>query len=184
MQKKTMSYQEIIDFWFEEIEPKFWFKKDDTFDQTLMSRFGDLHSRAENSELFTWRGTAEGRLAEIIVLDQFSRNLYRGTPRAFASDPLALALAQEAISQGLDANLSTVQRTFLYMPYMHSESKAVHEIAITLFEKNGKQDNIDYEHRHKAIIDQFGRYPHRNSILDRESTQEELDFLQQPGSSF
>ena len=139
MQKKTMSYQEIIDFWFEEIEPKFWFKKDDTFDQTLMSRFGDLHSRAENSELFTWRGTAEGRLAEIIVLDQFSRNLYRGTPRAFVSDPLALALAQEAISQGLDANLSTAQRTFLYMPYMHSESKAVHEMRLPCLKKTASK---------------------------------------------
>ncbi len=180
----TSGYKEIIAFWFEEIEPKSWFKKDDAFDQTLMSRFGNLHARAEKSELFTWRGTAEGRLAEIIVLDQFTRNLYRNTPRSFASDPMSLALAQEAVSQSLDAELTTVQKTFLYMPYMHSESQAVHEVALTLFEKNGKQDNIDFEIKHKVIIDRFGRYPHRNSILGRESTPEELEFLQQPDSSF
>lgn len=174
----------IIQFWFEEIEKQSWFKKDASFDQMLMQRFGELHSQAEKSELYSWRSSAAGRLAEIIVLDQFSRNLYRDSARAFASDPLALALAQEAVSQQLDRELNTDQRTFLYMPYMHSESAPIHEVAVQLFEKNGKEDNLDYEMRHKAIIDRFGRYPHRNATLGRQSTAEELEFLQQPGSSF
>ena len=180
----TIEYSEVLSFWFEEIDKKSWFKKDPTFDQSLMSRFGPLHSRAEQAELFSWRGTTEGRLAEIIVLDQFSRNLYRDTPRAFASDPLSLALAQETVQQGLDSTLAAEQKVFLYMPYMHSESKAVHVVAYSLFEKLGKDDNLEYEARHKAIIDRFDRYPHRNSILGRESTPEELEFLKQPGSTF
>jgi uncharacterized protein (DUF924 family) len=175
---------DIIRFWFEEIDKQSWFKKDADFDQMLMQRFGELHSQAEKSELYAWRSDAHGRLAEIIVLDQFSRNLYRDSARAFASDPLALALAQEAVSQQLDRELNTDQRTFLYMPYMHSESAAIHEVAVQLFEKNGKEDNLDFEMRHKAIIDRFGRYPHRNATLGRQSTAEELEFLQQPGSSF
>ena len=180
----TPGYADIIQFWFVEIEPKAWFTKDDDFDRLLSERFGELHSRAEQSELFSWRSTAQGRLAEIIVLDQFSRNLYRDSARAFASDSLALALAQEAVDQQLDRELTIDQRTFLYMPYMHSESALIHEVAVQLFEKHGKEDNLDYEMRHKAIIDRFGRYPHRNAVLGRESTAEELEFLQQPGSSF
>jgi uncharacterized protein (DUF924 family) len=175
---------DIIRFWFEEIDKQSWFKKDASFDEMLMQRFGELHSQAEKSELYSWRNNAHGRLAEIIVLDQFSRNLYRESARAFASDPLALALAQEAVSQQLDSELNTDQCTFLYMPYMHSESAVIHDVAVQLFEKNGKEDNLDYEMRHKAIIDRFGRYPHRNATLGRQSTAEELEFLQQPGSSF
>jgi len=128
--------------------------------------------------------SAEGRLAEIIVLDQFSRNIYRGTARAFAQDSLALALAQEAISQDLDKQLSPEQRSFLYMPFMHSESKLIHEFALKLFQRLGNQANLEYEIKHKIIIDRFGRYPHRNQILGRESTEEELSFLTQPDSSF
>lgn len=180
----TPGYQDIIQFWFEQIEQKSWFTKDLEFDQSLISRFGELHSRAEKAELYTWRTTAEGRLAEIIVLDQFSRNMYRDTPRSFASDPMALVLAQEAVALQLDNNLNAIQRTFLYMPYMHSESKTVHEVAVGLFEKNGQENTIDYEYRHKAIVDQFGRYPHRNNILGRESTEAEIEFLKTPGSSF
>lgn len=176
--------EDIIRFWFEDIDKKSWFKKDPEFDQTLKQRFGELLSQAEKSELYSWRSSAHGRLAEIIVLDQFSRNLYRDSARAFASDPLALALAQEAVSQQLDDELNTDQCTFLYMPYMHSESALIHEVAVQLFKKNGKEDNLDYEMRHKAIIDRFGRYPHRNVVLGRESTAVELEFLQQPGSSF
>jgi uncharacterized protein (DUF924 family) len=134
--------------------------------------------------LFGWRADPRGRLAEVIVLDQFSRNMYRGQGRAFAADALALALAQEAVAAGADLALPLEQRTFLYMPYMHSESQAIHVVAERLFRERGPKDNHDFELRHKAIIDRFGRYPHRNAALERASTSEELEFLAQPGSSF
>ena len=118
------------------------------------------------------------------MLDQFSRNMFRDSPLAFAQDPLALALAQEAVACGADQALSQIERNFLYMPYMHSESPAIHLQAVALFENNGIANSLDYEHRHKAIIDRFGRYPHRNAALGRASTPEELEFLKQPGSSF
>ena len=135
-------------------------------------------------ELWTWRETAEGRLAEIIVLDQFSRNLFRDHPASFAQDPLALSLAQEAVRLGLDQQLAPDQRCFMYMPFMHSESKIIHAQALQLFEALGNPMNLDFELKHKTIIDRFGRYPHRNQILERESTPEEVEFLTQPNSSF
>lgn len=177
-------YQEIIKFWFEEIEPKQWWVKDAELDQLIVSRFSTVHAKAARCELSVWRKSAEGRLAEIIILDQFSRNMFRGTPLAFAYDALALALAQEAISVGVDQLLDPVQRNFIYMPFMHSESLQIHEEAIELFRLNGQQGNLDYEIKHKQIIEKFGRYPHRNKILGRDSTSEEIMFLQQPGSSF
>ena len=139
---------------------------------------------AKQAELWTWRENAEGRLAEIIILDQFSRNLYRDQAAAFAQDAQALTLAQEAIRLGLDQQLAPEQRSFLYMPFMHSESKLIHEEALKLFEALGNPINLDFEHRHKVIIDRFGRYPHRNAILGRESTPEEIEFLKQPNSHF
>jgi len=139
---------------------------------------------ASQAELWSWRSNAEGRLAEIIVLDQFSRNLYRDSPRAFAQDALALALAQEAISLKLDQQLSPEQRSFLYMPFMHSESQIIHEFALKLFQRLGNPENLDFEKKHKIIIERFGRYPHRNQILGRQSSAEELEFLTQPNSSF
>lgn len=123
-------------------------------------------------------------MAEIIVLDQLSRNLYRNSSLAFAQDSLALALAQEAITLKLDAALPPIQRSFLYMPFMHSESKLIHQYALKLFEDLGNPINLDFEQRHKEIIDRFGRYPHRNQVLGRNSSQEELDFLTQPNSHF
>jgi uncharacterized protein (DUF924 family) len=127
---------------------------------------------------------AEGRLAEIIVLDQFSRNMFRDTPAAFAQDALALVLAQEAVFSGADKLLSETQCSFLYMPFMHSESLVIHELAVELFSKPGLEGNLDFEMRHKVIIEKFGRYPHRNNILQRESTEEEMEFLKLPGSGF
>lgn len=179
-----MNYQDILDFWFSpETQPN-WFAKSDQFDQSLKEKFGDILEQASRAELWSWRKNADGRLAEIIVLDQFSRNIFRDTPRAFAQDSLALALAQEAISQDLDKQLSPEQRSFLYMPFMHSESKLIHEFALKLFQRLGNPENLKYEIKHKIIIDRFGRYPHRNQILGRESTEEELSFLTQPDSSF
>ena len=176
--------QEILKFWFEDLEPKQWWVKDCELDQLIIVRFSDVHTRAGRCELSGWRKEASGRLAEIIVLDQFSRNMFRGSPLSFAYDPLALALSQEAISVGADQLLSPAERNFIYMPFMHSESLPVHEEAVELFRRNGQQGNFEYELKHKAIIERFGRYPHRNEVLGRASTEAELEFLQQPGSSF
>ena len=175
---------EILKFWFEDIDRALWFKKDADFDRLLAERFGTLHTLASLGELSAWRDTSQGRLAEIIVLDQFSRNLFRDSPKAFAQDGMALVLAQEALRCGADVKLSAQQRVFLYMPYMHSESLAVHETAVTLFTGNGIQNNLDFELKHKAIIERYGRYPHRNAVLGRSSTAEEMEFLSQPGSGF
>ena len=174
----------VLDFWFNELTPKQWFVKDEELDLVITKKFSSVHTQASQCELNHWRETIEGRLAEIIVLDQFSRNIYRDTPQAFAQDNLALALAQEAIASGEDNLLSDQQKAFLYMPFMHSESLAIHEQAVELFNKPGLENNLDFELKHKVIIEQFGRYPHRNNILGRASTKQELDFLTQPNSSF
>jgi uncharacterized protein (DUF924 family) len=179
-----MQPQSILHFWLEELAPKQHFVKDAALDETIRARFGDTLEAAAKCELFAWRATPEGRLAEIIVLDQFSRNIYRDTPRAFAQDALALVLAQELVATGQDRRLPQAQRVFAYMPYMHSESALVHEQAVLLFTQLGIQDNLNFELRHKAIIDRFGRYPHRNALLGRTSTPQELVFLSEPGSGF
>jgi uncharacterized protein (DUF924 family) len=177
-------HESVLRFWFKEITPAQCWKVDGEFDKLVRNRFSALHAQAIQSELFLWRQSPTGRLAEIIVLDQFSRNMFRGDRVAFAADPLALALAQEAVAAGDDLKLSAEERVFMYMPYMHSESRLIHEVAERLFEANGPRSNYEFELRHKAIIDRFGRYPHRNEILGRESTEEELAFLAQPGSRF
>lgn len=177
-------HREVLAFWFEETEPKSWWHVDPAFDESIRIRFGEVLRQAACGELFEWREHERGRLAEIIVLDQFSRNIHRGTPRAFAQDPMALALAQEAVSRGTHLRLNPVERGFLFMPFMHSESRVIHEVAEALYRDHGLKDNYDFELRHRAIIERFGRYPHRNAILGRASSAEELAFLQQPGSSF
>jgi uncharacterized protein (DUF924 family) len=179
-----MKYDDVLSFWFKEITPSQWWKKDTAFDDLIKQRFMDVHGSANRGELFLWRDTAKGRLAEIIVLDQFSRNIFRNTPQSFSSDSIALVLAQEAITSGAHFTLSQTEKSFLYMPFMHSESLTIHEMAVTLYEQNGNQDNLNFEIKHKKIIEQFGRYPHRNSILNRTSSDAEKTFLQQPGSSF
>lgn len=176
--------KDILQFWFQETEQVLWWKKDENFDQRVRDRFSTIHQQAKKGELYTWRHTAQGRLAEIIILDQFSRNMFRDTPQAFAYDGMALALAQNAITQGAEDNLTAIEKSFLYMPYMHSESLAIHEVGVTLFEKNGIESSYSFELKHKVIIEKFGRYPHRNSILGRASTEEEMAFLTQPNSSF
>ncbi len=176
--------QDIIQFWFEDIAPKQWWIKDGEFDQLLIDRYQGLLDSAVKGELFPWRDTSLGRLAEIIVLDQFSRNIYRDDARAFAADPMALVLSQEVVRQQDYDGLSSNQKQFLFMPYMHSESLLVHKEAVKLFGEPGLEGNLDFEHKHKVIIERFGRYPHRNEILGRDSTDEEKAFLLEPGSSF
>ncbi|MEJ6656862.1 MAG: DUF924 family protein [Pseudomonas sp.] len=177
-------YQQILEFWFEELKPAMWWKKDEQLDQLIRQRFGALHRQAASGELWQWRAAPEGRLAEIILLDQFSRNMHRDRPESFAQDGMALVLAQEAIAAAADLALPVSYRNFLYMPFMHSESLAIHERAVVLFSTPGMEGNLDFELRHRDILQRFGRYPHRNKILGRTSTEEELVFLTQPGSSF
>ncbi|AOE49870.1 DUF924 family protein [Kangiella sediminilitoris] len=179
-----MNAGDVLGFWFETLEPKQWWQKDKELDLTISERFGELHKKVSQGEYYEWRDTPEGSLAEIIVLDQFSRNIYRGSAEAFRYDGQALTLSQVAIDKGYDARLSQVERQFLYLPFMHSESKLIHQHAVRLFSQLGDDYGYDFELKHKAIIDRFGRYPHRNDALNRQSTAEELEFLQQPGSSF
>ncbi|MBA4256082.1 MAG: DUF924 domain-containing protein [Polaromonas sp.] len=179
-----MQARDILHFWFEELTPAQQFAKDAALDDLIRSRFGHTLVAAARCELWAWRTTPTGRLAEIVVLDQFSRNVYRDTPAAFAQDPLALALAQELVASGHAQALPPTQRAFAYMPYMHSESLAIHDQALALFGEPGLESNLGFEQRHRAIIERFGRYPHRNAVLGRTSTPAELAFLQEPGSSF
>ena len=179
-----MDPADIIDFWFNALKPAQWFKASFELDHLNRERFSAVHLAASRCETYGWRVTAVGRLAEIIVLDQFSRNIHRGTPKAFETDPLALALVQTAVAQGADMALSVDEQAFLYMPYMHSESPLIHAEAVRLFSAPGLEKSLSSEQKHKAIIDRFGRFPHRNAILGRPSTPEEIAFLEGPGSSF
>lgn len=173
---------EILQFWFHELTPADWFNVSERIDNLIRERYSGVLEAAATGELFSWRTSASGRLAEIIVLDQFSRNIHRGTPLAFLQDSLALTLAEEMIILKLDQELSIQQKAFAYMPYMHSESPLVHQEAMRLFSIPGLEENYEFEVLHKEIIDRFGRYPHRNKILGRVSTPEELEFLKKhPG---
>lgn len=176
--------QDVLDFWFEEIDPSFWFKSDPAFDEQIRTRFQLTVQEALTGGTSAWRKTAKGRLAEVIVLDQFTRNIFRDTPQAFSGDDLASNLAKEAIRLGEDQMLPIPQRGFLYMPFMHSESKKNHQEAVRLFSQKGLEEFLKYELLHKSIIDRFGRYPHRNKIIGRKSIPEEVEFLKTPGSSF
>ena len=175
---------EVLQYWFVELTDADWWRKDPGLDRRIAGRFGATLAAAARCELVGWRKTARGRLAEVIVLDQFSRNVHRDNAASFANDALALALAQEAVRGGFDQQLAVTERAFFYLPYMHSESARIHQDALRLFDQPGLESNLDFERRHHAIIARFGRYPHRNAILGRASTVEELAFLQQPGSSF
>jgi uncharacterized protein (DUF924 family) len=177
-------HEAVLSFWYEETDPKLWWTADPGFDALIRRRFLALLQQATAGELYEWRMTARGRLAEIIVLDQFSRNVYRGTPQAFSQDPMALTLAQEAVAAGVLRSLEPVERSFLLLPYMHSESRKIHAVAEALYKEFAPAANYDFELKHKAIVDRFGRYPHRNEILGRTSTPEEVEFLEQPGSRF
>lgn len=176
--------ERILRFWFVEAGEAAWWGGSSAFDEQVRSRFGEVLAEAARGELWAWRARPRGRLAEILVLDQFSRNIHRGTPAAFAQDPMALVLAQEAVAADALATLSPKERCFVLMPFMHSESPAIHVEAERLFAEHAPPDNLAFERRHRAIIDRFGRYPHRNAILGRASTPEELAFLAEPGSSF
>lgn len=179
-----MAFTDVLKFWFEELTQKQWFAKNADLDAQIKERFGAIHQAATSGEFKNWRSKPEGRLAEIIVLDQFSRNIFRDDAKAFAFDSLALSLAQEAVRVGDDQKIPIPRRSFLYMPFMHSESKPVHELALKLFSTLGLEYNLKFELAHKEIIERFGRYPHRNKVLGRTSTPEEVEFLKRSGSGF
>ena len=186
-------YQAVYQFWFQELKPKQWWQKSAKLDADISARFLADHERAAAGELSHWRDSPTGRLAEVILLDQLSRNMFRSSAKAFATDSLALQRAQQRAQQAIDAGddmrLAAQERVFLYMPLMHSESLSVHQQAEKLFRQLADEapnyaNHYDYELRHKAIIERFGRYPHRNQVLGRSSTAAELKFLEQPGSRF
>jgi uncharacterized protein (DUF924 family) len=184
MSSQQAMYENILNFWFKEIDQRQWWEVDVAFDALLHERFLSTLEQAARCEFYAWRATPRGRLAEVLVLDQFSRNIHRNTASAFAQDPMALALAQEAVACGVLDHLQPDERSFLLMPYMHSESALIHVDAERLFKVWTSDENYRFELRHKAIIDRFGRYPHRNGFLGRPSSEEEIEFLKQPGSRF
>ena len=179
-----MRAEDILYFWYTEGPQSRWWRKSASFDALITRRFKAVYEQVVAGERAEWRASPRGRLAEIIVLDQLSRNMFRDTAKAFAADPLALSLAQEAVRRGADKALADDERYFLYMPFMHSESRTIHLQAMKLFDQNGLEEAFRFEKKHKEIIDRFGRYPHRNSIVGRVSTAEEIEFLAGPGSSF
>ncbi|NEO30989.1 MAG: DUF924 domain-containing protein [Symploca sp. SIO3C6] len=186
---------EILDFWFgkpEDIdygkERKFWFKKNPEFDQLVCSRFLKTYQRSISSQLEQWKATPQGCLALILLWDQFPRNMFRNQPQAFATDSMALGIAKHAVAHNFDKELLPVQRWFIYLPFEHSENledqhRCV-ELFLTLKDDPNSASPIDYAYRHLQVIERFGRFPHRNQILNRENTLEEVEFLRQPGSSF
>ncbi len=175
---------EILQFWFGELSTKDWFRKDVALDERIATRFRDTYQALSERVPDDWPASPEGCLAAVIVLDQFPRNMFRNDKRSFATDAAALALSKRAISAGFDAKLDADRRAFLYMPFQHAEDVADQAQSVELFEALGKPVERDFAARHKAIIDRFGRFPHRNAILGRDSTAEEIAFLKQPGSSF
>jgi uncharacterized protein (DUF924 family) len=186
-------FQEVLGFWFGPPDARGnsrpeWFRKDEKLDAEIWRRFGALHAAAALGELETWRGEPESMLALVVILDQFSRNLYRGDARSFAQDGHALACARDAIARGDDLKLVPVERQFLYMPFEHSEDLADQDRAVELMTAleafDATRGLVQWAERHRVIIRRFGRFPHRNALLGRASTAEETEFLKQPGSGF
>ena len=185
-----MNATKVLSFWFGETPEmrKAWFVKDSAFDIEVRSRFLPLYEQAASNQLDAWSDSPESCLAVVIVLDQFPRNMFRGTARSFATDPKALSIAKRAIAQNFDQQILPIQRFFFYLPLEHSENLDDQNESVRLFEQfrddPDLKETYDYAVRHRAVIEQFGRFPHRNQILDRASTPAEIEFLKQPGSSF
>ena len=188
-------FEEILDFWFGSPqsvdygkERSFWFTKNPEFDKELGDRFLLDYEQAARGELDYLQNSPLGYLALVLLLDQFPRNLFRGTPKSFATDAKALSVAKNAVERGYDRALLPAQRWFIYLPFEHSENLADQERSVELFSTlsgdRASVSTIDYAFRHKAVIERFGRFPHRNKILGRETTPAEAEFLTQPGSSF
>jgi uncharacterized protein (DUF924 family) len=175
---------DVLTFWFAETRPDQWFKKDPAFDAGIRERFLALHEDLARREAQDLVADVHTALAAVIVLDQFSRNMFRDTPRAFAADPQARAVAEAAIGRGLDRGLTKDERVFLYLPFEHAEDRAVQARSVALVASLGDPELTKWAEAHHAIIERFGRFPHRNNVLGRASTVDEAEFLKQPGSSF
>jgi uncharacterized protein (DUF924 family) len=177
---------DILQFWFEDIEHSSWFRKDVEFDRELKQLFGGLLTQAKNNEMDDWATTSRGRLALIIVLDQFSRNIYRDSAVAFEADPKALQLTTDGIQQGLDQDLTLEQRSFFYLPLRHAEDLAMQELGLEKTrELNAAGYGSDkYALNHLELIQRFGRFPHRNHLLGRENTSEEERYLSEGNAGF
>lgn len=180
----AQAVHEIVKFWFEELTPEDWYRKDPSIDAQIRTRFGGIYDTLKSDVPESWLSTPRGSLAAILVLDQFPRNMFRDDTRAFATDARALALAKRAIAKGVNMRLTPDQRAFIYMPFQHSEDRADQARSIELFTALGNKLNLDFAVRHKQIIDRFGRFPHRNATLGRALTEEETAFLKEPSSSF
>ena len=184
----------VLDFWFAARARELWFEKDKAFDDEIRARFGATVHQAQAGAFGEWAESPTGCLALLILIDQMARNIYRGAAKAFLGDTRALAIANEAIRRGFDRGLPFQQRRFFYLPFEHAEDMANQDRSIELFtrlrdettgpERDEAEVQLDYAHRHRDIIRRFGRYPHRNEALGRPSTEEEIEFLKQPGSSF
>jgi len=175
---------DVLKFWFEVTEPDQWFEKDPTFDASIRERFLSLHEILASRGKKDLLDDAQAALAAVIVFDQMSRNMFRDTPRAFAADPLALSVAEAAIARGFDAGLTKDQRMFLYLPFQHSEDRQSQARSVALTASLGDPELQKWAEAHRAIIDRFGRFPHRNAVLGRISTAEETEFLKRPDSYF
>ena len=177
--------RKILDFWFSERVEEHWWKKDDAFDAELRASFGPVYERAAAGELSSWQDTPDGSQALVLVLDQFPRNMYRGTPKAFATDAQALAVADWAVDKGFDLKVPVERRVFLYMPFEHSEDIDQQNRCIDLVRQRCNSENyVKYATAHRDIIARFGRFPHRNAILGRPNTPEEEEYLSDPEAGF
>lgn len=175
---------EILGFWFGELGHQDWFRRDEAIDATIAARFGGVYQELRDGVPEMWLATPEGVLTAILVLDQFPRNMFRDDTRAFATDDMALALAKQAIADGMEKTLTPDQRAFIYMPLQHSEDAADQAQSVGLYAILGIPLNLDFALRHKAVIDRFGRFLHRNAVLGRQSTADEAAFLAEPRPPF
>ena len=178
--------KDILDFWFQETQPAQWFQVNEEFDQTVCDRFMEAYESAKAGQFDDWKNNADGALALCILLDQMPRNMFRGTPQAFATDNKALVISKFAISKGLDLVLTAQKRRFLYLPFEHSENINDQRRSVELFEKTKDDDPLGYDYavRHLRVIEKYGRFPHRNKILGRDNTPEEEEYLAQPDAGF
>jgi uncharacterized protein (DUF924 family) len=175
---------DVLGFWFGEVPAEQRFARDEALDARIAERFGDLRDEVYRSRAVAWRTTPDAIFAAIILLDQFSRNIHRGTAKAFEADPLALALAREMIAKGWDRQLPPDRRAFVYLPFMHSEDAGVQAECVALYEELGIEENLKFARDHAAVIERFGRFPGRNAALGRDSSAEEADYLSQPGAGW
>ncbi|MGJ8569732.1 MAG: DUF924 family protein [Hoeflea sp.] len=180
----TETPETVLDFWFSELTPKDWFVKSDDIDRRITERFSGLHLALSRGISEEWRATPEARLALVIVFDQFPRNIYRGSPLAFATDGLALKEAKASLAVGADKAIGEDRRIFFYMPFEHAEDIGEQKRCVALFEALGNANYLDYANQHHDIIERYGRFPHRNAILGRTSTPEEKAYLAEPGAGF